>query len=394
MADTNVLVVGASAAGLGVVESLRRGGYAGRITMLGAEVHVPYDRPPLSKQVLAGTWEPEQAHLRPQDLLDALDAEFVLGETATGLDSETRTVSTPARTLTADRIVIATGSTARPLPGQPELGGLHMLRTLDDAVALRTDLLAARRLVVVGEGVLGSEIAATAAGLGLEVTMTGPQEVPMGLQLGTFVGGLLGRLHQEAGVSLRLGEGVSGFTQKDGRVSGVTLAGGDTLPADVVVVAVGARPATDWLADSGLELNDGVVCDAYCRAAPGIYAVGDVARWSHAGLGTSLRLENRTNAVEQSAAVADAILGQPVRYTPIPYFWTDQFAAKIQVHGVVSAEAEVTVVDGDVEDGRFVARYQVGDDITAVVGWNMPKQSRLRRQEITTSAVPEGATVA
>jgi NADPH-dependent 2,4-dienoyl-CoA reductase/sulfur reductase-like enzyme len=166
------------------------------------------------------------------------------------------------------------------------------------------------------------------------------------------------------------------------------------LPADVVVVAVGARPATDWLADSGLELNDGVVCDAYCRAAPGIYAVGDVARWSHAGLGTSLRLENRTNAVEQSAAVADAILGQPVRYTPIPYFWTDQFAAKIQVHGVVSAEAEVAVVDGDVEDGRFVARYQVGDDITAVVGWNMPKQSRLRRQEITTSAIPEGATVA
>lgn len=394
MADTDVLVVGASASGLGVVESLRRGGYAGRITVLGAEVHVPYDRPPLSKQVLAGQWEPEQAHLRPQDLLDALDAEFVLGDPATGLDSATRTVSTATRRLTAEKIVIATGSTARPLPGQPELAGLHMLRTLDDALALRGDLLAGRRLVVVGEGVLGSEIAATAAGLGLEVTMTGPQEVPMGLQLGTFVGGLLGRLHQEAGVRLRLGEGVSGFTQEGGRVSGVALAGGDTLPADVVVVAVGARPATDWLADSGLELNDGVVCDEFCRAAPGIYAVGDVARWSHAGLGTSLRLENRTNAVEQSAAVAEAILGAPVRYVPVPYFWTDQFAAKIQVHGVVSAEAEVTVVDGDVEHGRFVARYKVGDDITAVVGWNMPKQSRLRRQEITTSAITEGASVA
>lgn len=392
--DTDVLVVGASAAGLGVVESLRRGGYAGRITVLGAEVHAPYDRPPLSKQVLAGQWEPAQAFLRPQDLLDALDAEFVLGEPATALDVDSRTVSTAARTLKADQIVIATGTTARPLPGQPELAGLHMFRTLEDALALRRDLLTARRLVVVGEGVLGSEIAATAAGLGLEVTMTGPQQVPMGLHLGTFVGGLLGRLHQEAGVRLRLGEGVSGFTQVGGRVTGVNLAGGDALPADVVVVAVGARPATDWLAGSGLELSDGVVCDEFCRAAPGIYAVGDVARWSHAGLGTSLRLENRTNAVEQSAAVADAILGAPVRYAPIPYFWTDQFGAKIQVHGSVSAEAVAAVVDGDVDDRRFVVRYQVGDDITAVVGWNMPKQSRLRRQEITASALTEGATVA
>ncbi|MFL6022005.1 MAG: NAD(P)/FAD-dependent oxidoreductase [Marmoricola sp.] len=394
MADTDVLVVGASAAGLGVVESLRRGGYAGRITVLGAEVHVPYDRPPLSKQVLSGQWEPEQAHLRPQDLLDALDAEFILGEPATALDVGTRTVSTATRTLTADQIVIATGSTARPLPGQPELTGLHTFRTLDDALALRADLLAARRLVVVGEGVLGCEIAATATGLGLEVTMTGPQQLPMGLQLGTFVGGLLGRLHQEAGVRLRLGEGVSGFTEVGGKVSGVSLVGGDTLPADVVVVAVGARPATDWLADSGLELSDGVVCDEFCRAAPGIYAVGDVARWSHAGLGRSLRLENRTNAVEQSAAVAEAILGAPVRYAPVPYFWTDQLGAKIQVHGSISAEAQATVVDGDVEDRRFVVRYQVGDDVTAVLGWNMPKQSRLRRQEITTSALTEGATVA
>jgi NADPH-dependent 2,4-dienoyl-CoA reductase/sulfur reductase-like enzyme len=224
--------------------------------------------------------------------------------------------------------------------------------------------------------------------------MTGPQEVPMGLQLGTFVGGLLGRLHQEAGVRLRLGEGVSGFTQEGGRATGVTLTGGDTLSADVVVVAVGARPTTDWLTDSGLELNDGVVCDEFCRAAPGIYAVGDVARWSHAGLGTSIRLENRTNAVEQAFAVADTILGTPVRYAPVPYFWTDQLGTKIQVHGSVSAEAEVSVVDGNVEAGRFVARYQVGNDVTAVVGWNMPKQSRVRRQEITASAITEGATVA
>lgn len=393
MTDVDVLVVGASAAGLGVVESLRRADYGGQVTVLGAEAHVPYDRPPLSKQILAGDWEPERTHLRPQESLDALGADFILGEPAISLDVDRRLVTTSQRSLTAEHVVIATGTTARTLPGQPELAGLHMLRTLDDAVALRTELLGARRLVVVGEGVLGSEVAATARGLGLEVAVVGPQAVPMAAQLGPFVGGLLGQLHLEAGVQLRLGEGVTRFTEKGGRVTGVVLDGGDTLPADVVVVAVGARPATEWLSGSGLLLNDGVVCDEFCRAAAGVYAVGDVARWSHADLGASIRLENRTNASEQSAAVAEAILGRPVRYAPIPYFWTDQLGTKIQVHGAISAEAEVTVVDGDVEERRFVARYQVGDAVTAVVGWNMPKQSRMRRQEITTSATIEGVAV-
>lgn len=393
MNHTDVLIVGASASGLGVLEGLRRGGYEGRITVLGAELHVPYDRPPLSKQVLAGEWEPAKTHLRPPELLDALDAEFILGEPATCLDVASRTVSTSTQTIRADHVVIATGTTARTLPGQPELRGLHMLRTLDDAMALREQLLGASRLVVVGEGVLGSEIAATARRLGLDVTMTGPQATPMALQLGPLVSGVLARLHEEAGVKLRLGTGVTRFTEEDGKVSGVVLDDGHVLPADVVVVAIGARPATDWLADSGLRIEDGVVCDEFCRAADAVYAVGDVARWTHPGHGTSVRLENRTNAIEQSAAVAASILGSPVSYAPVPYFWTDQLGAKIQVHGCISAEAEVTVVDGTLDERRFVARYQVGDAVTAIVGWNMPKQSRLRRQEITTSTITEGVPV-
>ncbi|MEU3615339.1 FAD-dependent oxidoreductase [Streptomyces sp. NPDC006872] len=382
-APAHVLVVGASASGLTTVETLRRKGYEGRITVLGDEPHPPYDRPPLSKQVLSGAWEPERAALRTQDLLSALDAEFVLGDPAVALDPATRSVRTRSgRELPADAVVIATGVRARRLPGSQDLAGVHVLRTLDDALALRTELLAGARLVVVGEGVLGSEIAATARTLGLDVTLAGPLSAPMALQVGPLVSGALAELHTERGVRLRLGNAVVGLTDRDGRVTGVRLAGDEVLPADAVVVAIGATPATEWLASSGLELDNGVVCDSRCRAGQGIYAVGDVARWHHESLGRLVRLENRTNATEQAMAVAGQILGDDRPYAPVPYFWTDQYDAKLQVHGFLPPEAEVDVVEGDLTARRFVARYRVDGRVTGVLGWNMPKQARLRRQEI------------
>jgi NADPH-dependent 2,4-dienoyl-CoA reductase/sulfur reductase-like enzyme len=311
-----------------------------------------------------------------------LDAEFVLGEAATGLDPATRTVRTASgRELVADAVVVATGVRPRTLPGQDDVAGIHVLRSLEDALALRADLLVSSRLVVVGEGVLGAEIAATAAGMGLAVTMVGPQPRPMAAQIGPLVGGLLAELHAGAGVELRLGTGVRGFTSRRHRVAGVCLDNGEVLPADVVVVAVGANPVTGWLEGSGLTLDNGVVCDSRCRAATDVYAVGDVARWHHEGLGTSMRLENRTNATEQADAVAATILGEDRAYTPVPYYWTDQFDVKLQVHGLSQTDAEVTVVDGDVAVGRFVARFQRDGRTTGVLGWNMPKQIRLRRQE-------------
>lgn len=378
----HVLVVGASASGLSTVESLRRRGYAGRITMLGDELHPPYDRPPLSKQVLSGAWEPDRSALRTSEALRTLDAEMVLGDTATSLDVQNRTVRTAAgRELRADAIVIATGVRARRLPGHDGLRGVHVLRTLADSLALRSDLLTCSRLVVVGEGVLGSEIAATARQLGLDVTLTGPQPAPMALQVGELVSSLLGHLHTANGVTLRLGAGVSSITGAD-RVEGVQLSTGEVLPADVAVVAIGAIPATEWLADSGLEIDNGVVCDAFCRAADDIYAVGDVARWHHEHLDQLVRLENRTNATEQGMAIAAVLLGDEQPYVPVPYFWTDQFDVKIQVHGVVPPEAEVEIVEGDLDDGRFVARYSVDGLVTGILGWNMPKQSRMHRQEV------------
>ncbi|MEU6140605.1 FAD-dependent oxidoreductase [Streptomyces sp. NPDC047081] len=381
-----VLVVGASASGLTTVEALRRKGHAGPITVLGDEPHAPYDRPPLSKQVLSGAWEPERAALRTQDVLAALDAEFVYGDPAVALDTAARSVRTQSgRELPADAVVIATGVRARQLPGQQDLAGVHVLRSLDDCLALREDLLAGSRLVVVGEGVLGSEIAATARTLGLDVTLTGPLAAPMALQVGPLVSGVLAELHTERGVRLRLGTGVVGLTGEGGRVTGVRLATDEVLPADVVVVAIGAAPATEWLADSGLELDNGVVCDSRCRAGEGIYAVGDVARWHHEGLGRLIRLENRTNATEQAMAVAGEILGEGRPYAPVPYFWTDQYDAKLQVHGFLPADAEVDVVEGDLTARRFVARYRSEGRVTGVLGWNMPKQARLRRQEIVDS---------
>ncbi|MFF0817230.1 NAD(P)/FAD-dependent oxidoreductase [Rhodococcus sp. NPDC003318] len=379
----SVLVVGASAAGLSTVEALRRRNYSGRITVLGDEVHAPYDRPPLSKQVLSGAWESSRAALRTDEALGALGADFILGDPAVGLDVATRTVRTVSgRELQSDAIVVATGVRPRVLPGSEGLGGVHVLRSLEDALALRADLVPATRLVVVGEGVLGSEIAATARLLGAEVTMVGPQPAPMALQVGPMVSELLATLHRDNGVQLRLGVGVAGLTEADGRVTGVRLATDEVLPADVVVVAIGAIPTTAWLADSGLQLDNGVVCDSRCRAADGIYAVGDVARWNHEQFGGLVRLENRTNATEQGAAVAGVIVGDDEPYVPVPYFWTDQFDVKIQVHGIIPTDAEVEIVDGDVSARRFVARYRKDGNVTGVLGWNMPKQSRQRRQDV------------
>ncbi|MFF7656356.1 NAD(P)/FAD-dependent oxidoreductase [Streptomyces sp. NPDC007983] len=380
---SSVLVVGASAAGLSTVEALRRKGFQGGVTVLGAEPHQPYDRPPLSKQVLSGTWEADRAFLRRPEQLSALDADFILNDAAVGLDAAARTVhTTSGRALRADAIVVATGLRPRTFAGQDVLAGVHVLRTLDDALALRAELLTASRVVVVGDGVLGTEIAATARTMGASVTLAGPQAAPLESQFGPLIAQHLAALHTDRGVGLRLGTAVTGLAEHDGHVAGVHLATGEVLPADVVVVAFGSAPATEWLTGSGLKIDNGVVCDSSCRAADGVYAVGDLARWHHDGLGTLLRLENRTNATEQASHVAATILGESRPYTPVPYFWTDQFDVKIQVHGALSVEAEVTVVDGDLAQGRFVALYRQGGTTTGVLGWRMPKQTRLRRQEV------------
>lgn len=377
-----VVVVGASAAGLTAAETLRREGYSGGLRIVGDEVHAPYDRPPLSKQVLRGTWEPARVALRREDALAGLDVEWLLGRTATGLDTGARKVTlSDGEVLGYDGLVVATGVTPRALPQRHELAGVHLLRTLDDALALRAGLLSAKSAVVIGAGFLGAEAASVARELGLAVTLVDPLPAPMIRQLGARMGGLLAELHVRHGVDLRAGVGVTGLVGHDGRVTGVGLEGGTVVPADLVLVAIGSVPAVGWLAGSGLSLGNGVDCDELCQAAPGVVAAGDVASWAHPELGR-VRVEHRMNATEQGTAAAKTLLGKGSPFLPVPYFWTDQYDVKVQAYGLPSQDAEFEVVAGDPADGRFAAVYGVDGRVTAALSWNLPKEARALRRHV------------
>jgi NADPH-dependent 2,4-dienoyl-CoA reductase/sulfur reductase-like enzyme len=376
MALRSVTVVGGSLAGLRAAEAFRREGFDGILRIVGAEDHLPFDRPPLSKQVLAGTWDPERARLRGAD---ELDADWLLGRQATALDVGTHAVTLDnGERVDAEAVVIATGAAPRRLPAEvapPDLAGVHVLRTLGDCLALAADLAPSPRVVVIGAGFIGSEVAATAKGLGCEVTVVEALPVPLERALGAELGPLCARLHEDHGVSVRLGVAVAGLEGgDDGRVAGVRLADGTAIEADVVVVGVGVAPVTGWLEGSGLTLRDGVVCDDRCQAAPGVVAAGDVARWHHPGLGTDVRVEHWTNAAEQAHAAALTLLHGPAApaYAPIPYFWSDQHGTKIQFVGHNQVGDTVSIAEGSVEEGRFVATYSRGDRLTAALLWNRP----------------------
>ncbi|MFD4560984.1 NAD(P)/FAD-dependent oxidoreductase [Streptomyces sp. NPDC058469] len=378
---TRIVVVGASAAGLAAAETLRREGYTGTLTLVGEEAHAPYDRPPLSKQVLAAEWEPDRVALRTSADLSGLDLDLRLGVAATALDLAAQEVwlSDGAR-VSYDGLVIATGVRPRRLPGE----GAHVLRTLDDALTLRERLAPGRRLVVVGAGFLGAEAAAVAWRLGAEVTLLEPAPVPLAHAVGEQVGQVLAQAHVDHGVNLRTGVSVTEVTDE-----GVRLGTGEEIEADEVLVAIGSVPNTEWLAGSGLSVGDGVVCDEYCEAAKNVYAAGDVARWYNPLFGTSMRIEHRTNAAEQGMAAARNLLDSETRkaFAPVPYFWSDQYDMKIQAYGYLRGHDEVAVVDGDLGERRFVAAYRTGDRLTGALAVGMPpKVIRVWRQAIVAGA--------
>ncbi|WP_219729357.1 NAD(P)/FAD-dependent oxidoreductase [Streptomyces noursei] len=381
-----IVIVGASAAGLTAAESLRRRGWDGHLTVIGEEPHPPYDRPPLSKQILTGAWGPERATLRSPPDLARLRADLRLGQYATALDVPSRRVRLGGgESIGFDALVIATGVAPRRLPDS-DLAGVHVLRTLDDAIALRAALRARPRVVVVGAGFLGTEVAAAARTMGLEVTVVEPEQVPVRRPFGDRIGALVAELHRDHGTRLHCGVPVRRLRGAGGRVTGVDLGDGTTLPADVVVLALGAAPATGWLAGSGLRLGDGVECDAYCQAAPGIYAAGDVASWPNARFGTRMRLEHRMNAIEQAMAAVGNLLGDATPFAPVPYFWTDQYDTRIQAFGIFPPDPEMRIVYGSPSDGRFAAAYGHRGRVVGVLGWNAPRQVRTLRRMVVDRA--------
>lgn len=372
-----VVVVGASLAGLRAAEALRERGFDGELVVVGDEPHMPYDRPPLSKALLAGTAQPAGVAL---PVAADLDAEWRLGSPATRLDPRERVVETAdGAVLPYDGLVIATGASARGWPGPgpvPETGVLT-IRGLDDALALRSALRGGR-LVVVGAGFLGSEVAAVARTAGVAVTLVEPTGQPMERALGAAVGGLVADVHREHGVDLRLSTTAVRLDSADG-VVGTTLSDGDRVTAEAVVLALGADPNTGWLAGSGLDVVGGVACDRSGRALttggeplPDVVAAGDVCRFPQPLAGGALvNLGHWTSAAEQARTAAETLLRGPGAPEPqVPSFWSDQYDLRIRSVGLPHLADERQVLELDPRRRRAEVLYRRGGELVGAVAVN------------------------
>ena len=373
----HLVIVGASRAGLFAAEGARRAGYQGHITMIGAEAHLPYDRPPLSKEFLAADDEghPPPPFYRAEDALTTtLGIELRTGAPATRLDPDAKTVWVENEPIRYTELVIATGTTARQLPGTSRLDGLLGLRTLDDACRLRTALDAEPRTVVIGAGLIGSEVAAAARRRGLPVTIVEPQPVPLWRVVGEQSGKVCSQLHERHGTTLLTGVAVSSIEGHD-RVEQLTLSDGTRLVADLVVVGIGVDPETGWLRDSGLRLDNGLVCDATMSAGvPGVFGAGDVVRWSDSASDRLTRLETWTSAAEQGR-IAGHNAAQPANalsFTTVPYMWSDQYGSRLQFVGDADADEIVTVHDNDADES-YLAVYGKGGRLVGAFGLNRPR---------------------
>ena len=376
----SVAIIGASLAGLSAARALRDQGFDGNVTIIGGEPHRPYDRPPLSKGFLAGDLDEDELRLEDDD--EDLEAHWSLGVRAVGLDPLGQRIElSDGRELTADGVVIATGAAARWLPGERQIEGTHVLRNLDDAYALRTELLPGSRLVIIGAGFIGAEVASTARKLGLDVTLVEAAPAPLSQQVGQHVGARLAAMHPKHGTTLHLGVGVVGLTGSD-RVTGVELADGRRLPADVVVIGIGAVPEIEWLRGSGIAVGDGIVCDSGGGSSiPSVVAVGDCAAWFDPLSRAHERIEHWAGAVERpNTAIATLLAGgtHAGGPPPQPYFWSDQYGSRIQFAGSMRADDEVVIEE--CEKGFLAMYYREGNPV-AVLGVDQVRQfTHIRRQ--------------
>jgi 3-phenylpropionate/trans-cinnamate dioxygenase ferredoxin reductase subunit len=356
------LIAGAGLAGARCAESLRAFGWTGRILVAGDEPHAPYERPALSKDLLAGART--DVGLRPDSFWLEEEIDLLLGRRVVDVDARGQTAVVGEELVAWDAFVHATGVAARRLPGPR---GVHHLRSLDDARALAADVTPSSRVVVVGAGFIGGEVASTLAPLVASVTVVEPAAAPLERVLGREVGDLLATRYAAYGVDLRLGTGVEGF-DGDPRVSSVRLGDGTLLPADVVVVGIGTVGETFEVDSCGRT------------SSPGVYACGDVASWWRSSLGRHVRVEHWTSAAGQGRAVASAITGEPAPYDESPYFWSDQFGLRLQHVGHAEAWDSV-VLDGD--EDEFTARYLDADGrLLSALAANRASELRTLRLEL------------
>jgi NADPH-dependent 2,4-dienoyl-CoA reductase/sulfur reductase-like enzyme len=378
-----IVIVGGGLAASRTAEQLRRAEFAGAITIVSDEDHLPYDRPPLSKDVLRG--ETDDVLLKPAEFYAENDITLHLGTAATKLDTAAQTIALAnGEVIGYDELVIATGLEPKRIPSLPDIAGICVLRTLDESLALREHAGSIARAVVIGAGFIGCEVAASLRKLGVAVTIVEPQPSPLASVLGTQIGEMVARLHRAEGVDVRCGIGVTGVSGTD-HVEKVQLSDGTELDADVVVVGIGSRPSTDWLEGSGIEVDNGVVCDAAGRtSAPNVWAIGDVASWQDVS-GHQVRVEHWSNVAEQARVIVPAMLGNDApTAVVVPYFWSDQYDVKIQCLGEPEADDVVHVVE---DDGRkFLAYYERDGAVVGVVGGGMPGKVMKARGKIASGA--------
>ena len=371
-----IAIVGASLAGLRAAETLRDRGFDGELTLIGDEPHRPYDRPPLSKQVLQGAWEPEQTFFRKKDGYDALALDMRLGVRAVSVDLRARRVALADGTnVDYDRLIIATGARPRTIPDMAPRAGLLVLRGLDDAIALRRAMMDAPRVAIIGGGFIGLEVAASCRARGLPVTVIEALPVPLSPILGPTLGEMVADMHRDHGVDLRTGVVVTDVLGES-RATGVALSDGSRFDADVVVVGIGVTPNTEWLEPSGLTIDNGIVCKGSGEAAPGVYAAGDVARVANRWHGDSPRIEHWTNAVEQAVHAAENVLAGPeasTSFSSVPYFWSDQYDRKIQFIGAARPHDEMVIIDGSLADRTLTALYRRDERVVACLAVNQPR---------------------
>ncbi|WP_426323268.1 NAD(P)/FAD-dependent oxidoreductase [Microbacterium sp. E-13] len=378
-----LVIVGASLSGLRAAQAARREGYEGEITLIGDESHLPYDRPPLSKAYLAEDGQPD--YYATEEEFAAQSIALRLSTRVAELDPDARElVLSDGERVAFDGLIVATGASPRRLPGAPELDGIVTLRTLDDALAIRERLRAALDVVIIGAGFIGSEIASSAHELGARVTILEAAPVPLVRAVGEVVGAAISSLHERNGVRLVCGAKIDALLGED-RIEAVELAGGEKIPADLVVVGIGAAPATAWLASSGIELHPidgGVVCDAYLQSSiPGVYAAGDVTHWPNGAMDITMRLENWTSAADQGtrAGINAALPDKRAPFETVPYFWSDWYKSRIQFVGSAAAES-VSFVSGGPDEDRFVALYRTGDRLVGAATLNEQRKiMKLRR---------------
>jgi 3-phenylpropionate/trans-cinnamate dioxygenase ferredoxin reductase subunit len=383
-----IVIVGGGLAAARTAEQLRRSSYPGPVTIVSDEDHLPYDRPPLSKEVLRS--ETDDVTLKPAEFYQENDITVLLGAGAATLDTVGQKITlTDGREIGYDELVIATGLVPKRIPTFPDLAGIHVLRNFDESLKLREEAGSARRAVVIGAGFIGCEVAASLRKLGVEVILVEPQPAPLASVLGTQIGELVARLHRAEGVDVRCGVGVAEVRGEgvggQEKVQAVVLSDGTELEADIVVVGIGSRPGTDWLEGSGIMLDNGVVCDAEGRSsAPHVWAIGDVASWLDT-VGNQVRVEHWSNVADQARVLVPAMLGQDVPgVVSVPYFWSDQYDVKIQCLGEPEADDTVHIVE---DDGRkFLAYYERDGVVAGVVGGGMPGKVMKSRNKIANSA--------